>query len=109
IKRVVFVKQGSGSIINPVDSNIYLASSDWNIHGTQLDTSGYYCVYNGTGNSVTLTNLNPVTQYTVQVFEYNYNKLLGNRIVYLKSTAINNPNQITTLKREQIIFFDPII
>ena len=57
LKRAVFVKQGSGAIINPVSNTTYIASSDWNSKASQLGNSGYYCIYNGTGNSVTLTNL----------------------------------------------------
>ena len=68
--RAVFVKEGSGDITSPSDSSTYTASADWSSKGTQLGTSGYYCVYNGTGTSVGLNNLSPGTSYTVQVFEY---------------------------------------
>jgi len=70
-KRVVFVKEGTGTITNPVDNTTYTASTNWDSKGTQLGTSGYYCVYNGTGNIVSITSLTPGTSYTVQAFEYN--------------------------------------
>ena len=92
-KRVVFVKEGTGSITNPTNATTYWASNDWNVQGTELGTSGYHCVYNGTGNSVALTNLNGNTTYTVQVFEYNGNAGLE---YYLTTTATNNPNYRTT-------------
>lgn len=91
--RAVFVKEGSGSITNPVDGTTYTASSDWNLKGTQLGSSGYYCVYNGTGNSVTLTNLAANTAYYVQVFEYNGS---GTTSKYNTSTTTGNPNSQST-------------
>jgi hypothetical protein len=93
--RVVFVKQETGTITNPSDYTTYTASINWATKGTELGTSGYYCVYNGTGNSIRLTGLNASTQYTVQVFEYNGSA--GNEI-YFTAVATNNPNaQITLL------------
>lgn len=86
-QRAVFVKEGTGLISLPQDNTFYTASNDWYNKGTQLDNSGYYCVYNGTGNAVTLTNLSP-GQYTVQVFEYTGN---GNAQHYLTTTAAGNP------------------
>ncbi|PKL83211.1 MAG: hypothetical protein CVV24_06050, partial [Ignavibacteriae bacterium HGW-Ignavibacteriae-3] len=91
--RVVFVKEGSGAITNPSDGSTYTASSDWSSKGTQLGVSGYYCVYNGSSNSVTLTNLSASTTYYVQVYEYNGS---GAGTIYLTSTATNNPNSQAT-------------
>jgi len=39
--------------------------------GTQIGTSGWYCVYNGTGSSVNLSGLVPNTTFRVTVVEYN--------------------------------------
>lgn len=91
--RAVFMKEGSGAITNPSDGTSYTASSDWSAKGTQLGASGYYCIYNGTGTSVNLTNLLPSTTYYVQVFEYN---CTGASSLYYTSTATNNPNNQTT-------------
>lgn len=93
-KRAVFVKQGSGAITNPSDNTTYTASTDWSSKGTQLGSSGYYCVYNGTGNSVTLTGLSAATTYTVQVFEYNG---AAGAEKYFTTTTANNPNAQLTL------------
>ncbi len=92
--RAVFVKEAAGAITNPVNGSTYTPSSDWNTKGTQLGTSGYYCVYNGTGNSVSLTNLTQNTAYYVQIFEYNGT---GASSSYYAATATNNPNNQTTL------------
>lgn len=93
-KRIVFVKQGTGAFTNPTNNTTYTASTNWNSKGTQISSSGYYCVYNNTGSSVTLTNLQANTQYTVQVLEYNG---AAGAEIYFTSTALNNPNIQATL------------
>ena len=56
---------------NPVQGITYNASAGFGNPGTLLGGAGEYVVYNGTGNSVTVTNLgaNNIT-YNVAVFEY---------------------------------------
>jgi hypothetical protein len=92
--RVVFVKEGTGAITNPTDNTTYTASADWTSKGTQLGTSGYYCVYNGSSNTVDLTGLSHSTSYYVQVFEYN-GPALGEK--YNTTTATDNPKNQATL------------
>jgi uncharacterized repeat protein (TIGR03803 family) len=92
-KRVVFMKVGSGTITYPDNNTTYNASSDWNTKGSQLGSSGYYCVYNGPGNVVSITNLIPVTTYTVQAFEYNGNE--GSE-QYLLDAGTGNPMTFQT-------------
>ncbi len=93
-KRVVFVKEGAGTITNPSDNITYTASTNWASKGSQLGTSGYYCVYNGTGTSVTLSGLTAGTTYITQIYEYN--GAAGAEKYYL-ATAVNNPNTQATL------------
>lgn len=93
--RAVFMKESSGAITNPVNNTAYTASSNWSSKGTQLGTSGYYCVYVGTSSSVSLSNLNPGTTYYVQVFEFN-GTATGSTSSYMTSTATNNPNSQAT-------------
>jgi hypothetical protein len=93
--RAVFVKEGTGSITNPENYTRYFESTDWLIKGDQLGSSGYYCVYYGTGNSVILTNLSPGTQYSVQAFEFSGNEFEES---YLTSVSgANNPITFYTL------------
>ncbi|MDP4116297.1 MAG: T9SS type A sorting domain-containing protein [Bacteroidota bacterium] len=99
--RAVFMKQGTGSITNPSNLTPYTASSNWSSKGTQLSSSGYYCVYNGTGSSVVVTNTAPNTQYTVQAFEYNGST--GSQL-YNTTTASGNPSNQTTLPVELVSF-----
>jgi uncharacterized repeat protein (TIGR03803 family) len=99
-KRAVFLKHTTGTITNPVNNTTYIASADWSSKGTELDTSGYYCVYNGTGNSVTITNLTSNCEYVIEVFEYNGDT---GEEQYLTTTTIGNPATFNTFK------FNPII
>ena len=91
-KIAVFVKDGSGTITDPSNNTTYTASSDWasgSPTGSQLVPSGYYCVYNGTANSVGLTNLQLGHTYYVQAYEYN--GTAGYESYYI-ATASGNPN-----------------
>lgn len=89
--RAVFVKEASGAITDPVDGTTYTASANWTSKGTQLGASGYYCVYDGTGSTVTLSNLTASTTYFVYVYEYNGS---GASINY-RTTSPANSNQTT--------------
>jgi predicted heme/steroid binding protein len=68
-KRIVLAKQGSDVDAFPVDNLNYMANSFLG-SGDQIG-SGNFVVYNGTGNTVTITNLSPQTVYHFAVFEYN--------------------------------------
>jgi hypothetical protein len=68
--RIVFMKEGEGAITIPSNNTTYTASTNWLSPGTQLGSSGYYCIYAGSGTSVSLTGLYPGRTYTVQAFEY---------------------------------------
>ncbi|MCX6251956.1 MAG: SprB repeat-containing protein, partial [Bacteroidetes bacterium] len=93
VQCVVFVKQGSSGTALPANNTIYNPNAAFS-SGTQIGSSGWYCVYNGTGTYVTFTNLSPGTDYIVQVFEYTGSP--GSE-QYDISTATNNPNaQATT-------------
>jgi hypothetical protein len=94
-KRAVFVKEETGTITNTLNNTTYTASADWSSKGTQLGTSGYYCVYNGSSNTVDLTQLNHGATYYVQVFEYN-GPALGEQ--YNTTTATNNPKSQATIE-----------
>jgi hypothetical protein len=69
--RVVFMKEGTGTITSPVVNTTYTPSTNWLEKGTQTGTSGYYCIYSGSGSSVQLTGLYPGRTYTVRAYEYN--------------------------------------
>ncbi len=81
--RLVYVQTGSSSFPNPTGTpgtpNTVYSS------GTQL-------VYNGTGNSVTVTGLTSGTTYYFRVYEYSN---CSGTYVYNTTTATNNPNSAT--------------
>ena len=89
-QRVVFMKEGNTGIVIPADGVTYTANSVFG-EGTQL--SGWYCVYNGTGNAVTVTGLTPDTEYRVFVFEYSGDP--GSE-VYATNSSTDNPANFTT-------------
>jgi len=110
--RAVFMKEETGAISLPVNKTTYTASSDWAVPGTQLQTSGYYCVYNGTGNSVIVSNLAKNTQYSVQVFEYNggagaemYNTVAGADNPKSQTTANENETGLSADNTGKLIVY----
>jgi hypothetical protein len=66
--RLVLIKQGSAVDQNPANATGYSASAGYG-SGSELGT-GNYAVYNGTGNSVTVTGLTPNTIYYVKIYEF---------------------------------------
>jgi phosphodiesterase/alkaline phosphatase D-like protein len=66
---MVLARQGSAVNSNPVNGTGYTANAQFG-SGTQIGT-GNYVVYNGTGNTLTVTGLNSGTAYYFAVYEYN--------------------------------------
>ena len=65
---IVVARPSTTSAVDPVNGVSYTANASFSSGNTT--GSGNYVVYNGTGNSVTVTNLSPVTGYTFTVYEY---------------------------------------
>jgi hypothetical protein len=86
--RAVFMKAANTGTASPVNGTTYTASTSFG-SGTQIGSTGWYCVYNGTGSSVSVSNLQAATAYIVMVTEYNG---ISGAQVYSSSTASNNPN-----------------
>ena len=90
-KRAVFIKEDTTGEPAPVDGTTYAANTVFE-SGDEIGSSGWFCVYNDTGNSVSVTNLDSATTYRVMVIEYNEDP----DEVYLTDTATGNPiNQAT--------------
>ncbi len=93
--RIVAVKEGTqGTITNPTFGKTYSASSNWSSKGDQLGSSGYYVVYNGNGNTISLSNLAKGSNYWVQVFDYEIN---STDTAYNTNTATDNPKNQATI------------
>ena len=70
-KRAVFMRQDSVATAAPINNTTYAANTDFG-SGTQIGSSGWHCVFNGTthASGVVITNLQPNTGYRVMVCEY---------------------------------------
>ena len=94
--RVVFaIQTGSGGSLTalPVDGTTYTANPVFG-DGTQIGTSGWFCIYNGNGTDVTVTMLTPNSNYRFMVCEYNGS---AGSEYYNTNTAINNPFEISSV------------
>jgi hypothetical protein len=87
--RVVFMKEGTGTITSPVNSTTYTPSANWLNKGSQTGASAYYCIFSGTGSSVQLTGLYPGRTYTVRAYEFNGNA--GSESYLTNLTGTLNP------------------
>lgn len=80
---VVFLREANSGAALPVNGSIYTGSTIFK-SGTQIGTSGWYCVYNGIASNVIVTNLKANTDYIFQVIEYT-------GTTYDISTSAENP------------------
>ncbi|MCJ0741862.1 YDG domain-containing protein [Pedobacter montanisoli] len=90
--RAVFMKAAATGNPALIDNTSYTANTIFG-SGTQVGSSGWYCVYNGTGSSVTVTGLTSNTTYRAMVVEYN--GASGSQ-KYQGVSGTNNPNNVTT-------------
>ncbi|WP_081169094.1 T9SS type A sorting domain-containing protein [Niastella populi] len=67
--RIVVMRAGSAVSFTPASATNYTANASFG-SGANLG-SDQYVVYNGTGNTVSITGLQPATTYHLTVFEYN--------------------------------------
>ncbi|MCE1187950.1 MAG: fibronectin type III domain-containing protein [Ignavibacteria bacterium] len=67
--RIVVMKQGSAVSVDPTDGSSYTANAAFGSGSTT--GTGNYVIYNGNGNSVTVTGLVKGITYYVAVYEYN--------------------------------------
>jgi autotransporter-associated beta strand protein len=89
--RLVIAKAASAPTATPLDGTAYTGNAAYGSGSVLSD--GSYVVYNGTGNSFTLTSLSPSTTYYLEVFEYDGS---GATVNYLASGTAAAGNQTTT-------------
>ncbi|MBS7229519.1 VCBS repeat-containing protein [Flavobacterium psychroterrae] len=92
--RAVFMYAGSSGSPVPVDLTTYTANAAFGA-GTQIGTTGWYCLYNGTGTTVNITGLTSGLTYQLMTVEYN-GSTAGNE-VYFSTVGTGNPAGVTTL------------
>lgn len=85
--RAVFIKATGAGTPSPVNNTTYTGNAAY-LNGTQIDATGWYCLYNGAGTSVAVTNLSPGITYSVMVCEYNGTAGLE---TYNSNSATGNP------------------
>jgi uncharacterized repeat protein (TIGR02543 family) len=94
-RRAVFMAAASTGTAAPVNGTTYTANTTFQ-SGTQIGSTGWYCVYNNTGthtSGVSVTGLSSGTTYRIMVCEYEGS---GATSVFNTSTATNNPNNQAT-------------
>ncbi|MCC8424742.1 MBG domain-containing protein, partial [Mucilaginibacter sp. UR6-11] len=62
--------------------------------GTQIGSSGWYCIYNGTGTTANVVGLTGNTTYRLMTVEFNGS---GGTERYLTTPAAGNPANVTTI------------
>lgn len=96
---VVFMKQANAGFSIPSNYTTYDSSIVFG-DGTQIGSTGWYCVYNGNGSSVSVSGLVTGKEYIAQVFEYNGPAGFE---TYLISTTTDNPKiQETIATKDRI-------
>lgn len=90
--RVAFLKADTLSVPVPVDGTTYTGNAAFG-SGTQIGTSGWFCVYSGTDSTVSITGLAANTTYRMMVMEYSGT---GSNIDYNVTYANLNPNKFRT-------------
>jgi hypothetical protein len=88
--RVVFIKQALTGSPTLTNGTTYTPNT---VFGSGSNVSGWYCIYNGTGSTVSITGLLPSTQYRVMVLEYN--GPAGSEVYNMNTATINPSNVIT--------------
>lgn len=88
--RAVFVcENGSDANPFPINKQTYAGNSSFR-SGSQIANSGWYCVYNGSGNEVMVSGLKASTKYKVVVCEY-----LGNSGSEVYASSFTGENSVT--------------
>lgn len=97
---VFMLRSSSAGVPNIEDGLTYNVSSPKGINttrGSQLGASGYYCVYNDTGSTVLVGNLNANSKYWFRVYSYSCDSIVSEiTINYNSTTAASNPSSYTT-------------
>jgi CubicO group peptidase (beta-lactamase class C family) len=92
-KEIINTGRASQFDAFPMDGTDYSANNQFG-SGDDLG-DGSFVVYNGTGTSVTLSNLNSGTEYAIRVYEYSQNTNTANNALYMLGN-VEDFNQSTT-------------
>ena len=98
-KCAVFMKQADNGTAEPENISAYAAGAAFG-SGAQIGSTGWFCVYNGTGTSVTVTGLATETAYRVMVCEYSGSAGFEQ---YNTSAVATNPVSFATFSQLRVI------
>lgn len=99
----VFMRKDNSTNLPAQMNTSYQANAEFG-KGSEINTSGWYCLYNGVDSSVTITGIKPVVNYKIAVAEYNVAILKDEK--YNVQENASNPLIQKTPKCTQTIFFD---
>ncbi len=85
-KRVVFAKKGKTGSAVPENYHTYSPHTRFTL-GDQIGTTGWFCVYNGTGSTVEIEGLIPCSDYIFMISEFNGSSSIE---TYNTSTTTDN-------------------
>ena len=104
-KRVVFMNAENDGTPKLSQNTAYSANSNFGSGDWVYDEyfRRWYCVYNGAGDSVTVTGLNDGTEYRAMVFEYYGSP--GSE-TYYRAPSEGNPANFWTLSYLDNVFID---
>ena len=88
----IFVKQTNTGLPAPAPGVYYAANNSFG-SGGQIGATGWYCVYKGKANNVTVTNLGPLNTYKAVAFSCNGTSPFQD---YNTGTGSNNTGIFTT-------------
>lgn len=89
-KTMVLIRPSVNTSDNPTDGSSYTANNIYGQSGSFIN--GWYVAYIGTGNSVTISNLNASTSYYVKAYEVNGT---GSSSKYSVVSNVLNPSTTT--------------
>lgn len=92
-KRLVFMREGTTGTPAAADNSTYTPNAVFGSGSVDQVGGQWYCVYNGTGNSVDVTGLQEDQTYRVMVVEYNG---VDGAQVYQTAVATDNPMNVSS-------------
>jgi endonuclease I len=100
-RRIVIVRAGNAVNALPVDTLQYGAGTD--LGTAPVTGAGNYVVYNGTGSTVTITNMTAGTMYYYAVIDYNgwYTSANYNTTTYLTGSGVTLPVELTLFEAKK--------
>lgn len=100
-RRLVFVSENTPVTFSPTD-NVTYTGANANITLATPYGGANYLVYSNTGNSVTVTNLNPTSVYYVAIYEHNNENIAVPSRILEKYTVPSAVQSVTGVRISRI-------